>query len=164
VHALGAGLLIAEIQQASDTTWRLYDWDRVGPDGQPRKLHIDEALNAIDYSAGMVMPQSPKATDKPHVKRLVACDKFVLDRWELIEAESIGGGDRFHILSVIEGEALLGGSADEAIAAKQPGSTTSDEVTLLSLIRGQTVLLPASITAATIAPRKRCVLLDIYLP
>ena len=50
VHALGAGLLVAEIQQASDTTYRLFDWNRTGPDGQPRKLHVEEALAAIDYT------------------------------------------------------------------------------------------------------------------
>ena len=61
VHALGAGLVVAEIQQASDTTFRLFDWNRVGPDGKPRQLHIEESLAAIDYSAGPVQPQVPPA-------------------------------------------------------------------------------------------------------
>src|SRR5437870_4395620 len=60
VHALGAGLLIAEIQQASDTTYRLYDWGRTGPDGKPRPLHVDEALRVIDYSATEIGPQRPQ--------------------------------------------------------------------------------------------------------
>ncbi len=42
VHALGAGLLVAEVQQSSDTTFRLYDWNRVGPDGKPRPLHVEQ--------------------------------------------------------------------------------------------------------------------------
>src|SRR5207245_2472669 len=48
VHALGAGLLVAEIQEASDTTFRLFDWNRVGPDGNPRPLHVEQALATID--------------------------------------------------------------------------------------------------------------------
>lgn len=49
VHALGAGCLVAEIQQNSDTTYRVYDWDRVDAQGQSRELHIQEALDVIDF-------------------------------------------------------------------------------------------------------------------
>jgi mannose-6-phosphate isomerase len=160
VHALGAGLLVAEIQQASDTTYRLFDWNRTGPDGQPRKLHVDEALAAIDYSAHAVRPQQPQATDKPQVERLVACDKFVLDRWRLDGQQTLGGDNRFHILSVLEGELFVGSS--QAIASR--GNTTSDEVSLLALIPGQTVLLPANLAPVTIAPRETSVFLEMYLP
>ena len=103
VHALGAGLVVAEIQQASDTTYRLFDWNRVGPDGQPRALHIEQALAAIDYSAGPVTPVVPQATDRPEVQRLVACDKFVLDRWTISDVASLGGDGRMHIVTVLEG-------------------------------------------------------------
>jgi mannose-6-phosphate isomerase len=160
VHALGAGLLVAEIQQASDTTYRLFDWNRTGPDGQPRKLHVDDALAAIDYTAHAVRPQQPQATDKPQVGRLVACDKFVLDRWRLEGQQTLGGDNRFHMLSVLEGELFVG----SAQAVTSRGNTTSDEVSLLSLIPGQTVLLPASLPAVTIAPRETSVFLDMYLP
>ena len=51
VHALGAGLMVAEIQQTSDCTYRIYDWDRVDKDGKPRPLHVAEAMDAIDFSA-----------------------------------------------------------------------------------------------------------------
>ena len=164
VHALGAGLLIAEIQQASDTTWRLYDWGRMGADGRPRQLHVEQALDAIDYSTRAIHPQRPQALlDQPHVERLVQCDKFILDRWRLEKMHTLGGDERFHILSVLEGEVLLSRSG-EAVQSHVAGSSTSDEVSLLSLIRGQTVLLPASIGAVTIAPRERAALLDMYLP
>ncbi|MFB0845279.1 type I phosphomannose isomerase catalytic subunit [Paenibacillus oleatilyticus] len=49
VHALGAGVLVAEIQQNSDSTYRLYDYDRLGLDGKPRELHIEDSLNVIAY-------------------------------------------------------------------------------------------------------------------
>jgi mannose-6-phosphate isomerase len=160
VHALGAGLLVAEIQQASDTTYRLFDWNRTGPDGQPRKLHIEEALDAIDYTAHVVTPQQPHPTERAHIQRLVECDKFVLDRWLLTDQQPLGGDDRFHILSVLAGELFVGSSQ----AVESRGSTTSDEVSLLSLIRGQTVLIPASLPGVTLAPRGECTLLDRYLP
>ncbi len=51
VHALGKGLMVAEIQQTSDCTYRIYDWDRIDKDGNPRQLHVAEALDAIDFSA-----------------------------------------------------------------------------------------------------------------
>ena len=149
VHALGAGLLVAEIQQASDTTYRLYDWNRLGPDGKPRALHIDAALAAIDYSAVEIGPQRPQATARPTVQRLVGCDKFVLDRWTLAGEEQIGGDKRFHILSVIEGELTI---FDSASAYEQ------------KLPRGQTVLLPANLPATTLGPASRAVVLDMYLP
>jgi mannose-6-phosphate isomerase len=136
---------VAEIQQASDTTWRLHDWGRVGADGQPRKLHVAEALAAIDYMATDVRRQMPQPTDKPHARRLVACDKFVLDRWTLSGRDTLGGGDRFHLVSVIDGELLLGTAGE-------------------SLQRGETVLLPASLGPTAVKPRGRCVLLDMYLP
>lgn len=80
VHALGAGLLVAEIQQASNTTFRLFDWNRVDANGQPRPLHIDQSLEVIDFDSGPRPLQTPLPTDLPGRQRLVACDKFVLDR------------------------------------------------------------------------------------
>jgi mannose-6-phosphate isomerase len=151
VHALGGGLLVAEIQQASDTTWRLYDWGRLGPDGQPRPLHVEAALQAIDYEQQSLGPQTPQPTDRPQIERLVACDKFVLDRWQLDRAEPVGGDERFHILSVLDGAVLL-----ETAAA---GNSKP-----LVLARGQTVLLPASLGPAKLLPTKRSTLLDMYLP
>ncbi len=50
VHAVGAGTKVYEVQQSSDTTFRLYDWGRVGADGRPRELHVDKALAALDFS------------------------------------------------------------------------------------------------------------------
>jgi mannose-6-phosphate isomerase len=57
VHAIGAGILLAEVQQPSDTTYRVYDWGRVGLDGQPRQLHVDQALSSIHFDA---RPDGPR--------------------------------------------------------------------------------------------------------
>ncbi|MCG8583513.1 MAG: class I mannose-6-phosphate isomerase, partial [Pirellulales bacterium] len=111
VHALGAGLLVAEIQQASDTTFRLFDWNRVGADGRPRELHIAEGLDVIDFERGPVDPQIPQPTDQKNVERLVDCDKFVLERWTLSEPQSIGGDGICRIVAVVEGEVTLGGES-----------------------------------------------------
>jgi mannose-6-phosphate isomerase len=60
IHAIGAGLLIAEVQQASDTTYRLYDWDRVGDNGLPRALQVEQALAVTDWQRGPVQPTTPR--------------------------------------------------------------------------------------------------------
>ncbi|MEQ1830952.1 MAG: class I mannose-6-phosphate isomerase, partial [Pirellula sp.] len=83
VHALGEGLLVAEIQQASDCTFRLFDWNRVDRDGKPRELHVDQALDVIDFARGPVefVPRSEPDATCPRV--LVDCDKFVLAQYQL---------------------------------------------------------------------------------
>jgi mannose-6-phosphate isomerase len=146
VHALGAGLVVAEIQQASDTTYRLYDWDRVGPDGQPRQLHISESLAAIDYTATNVQPQQPVPTSDPCIERLVACDKFVLDRLTWSGELNLDLDCRFHILSVLSGDLEM----------------RSD--TELALTTGQTALLPASLSNASLIAPAKTVALAMYLP
>ncbi len=129
VHALGEGILIAEIQQASNTTFRLFDWNRLDRDGKPRPLHIEQSLDTIDYRRGPVAPQVPQPTDRPHVERLIACDKFVLDRWHFDAPQKCGGDDRCHIVAVVEGE----------VTVKQQ-----------ALSRGQSLLVPAACSDAIV--------------
>lgn len=147
VHALGAGLLIAEIQQASDTTYRLFDWNRVDRDGKPRQLHIQPALDVIDYTRGPVNPVTPKSTVKRDIEHLVRCDKFILDRLWLSEPHTRPNDDRFHIFAIIEGAVSI---------------STNNENHNLS--RGGTVLIPATTRDIKIIPENRAVLLDMYLP
>jgi len=147
VHALGAGLVVAEIQQSSDTTFRLFDWNRVGADGLPRQLHIEQGLNVIDYQKGPVNAVQPQATAADHIQRLVECDKFVLDRWSFDGEHSIGGDDRCHVLAVLEGSATLDGDP-----LGRP------------IEKGHTVLLPAAAGAVGIVANEKTVLLDAYLP
>ncbi len=58
VHAISDNTLIYEVQQSSDTTFRLYDWNRVGKDGKPRELHVEKSMQAIDYSLPVPVPQT----------------------------------------------------------------------------------------------------------
>jgi len=147
VHALGEGIVIAEIQQASNTTFRLFDWNRVDASGQSRELHIQEALEVIDYEYGPVIPRTPQGTDRDFVERLVECDKFVMDRWTFDRPGDAGGDDRFHIMAVLEGSIQVAGDpSDRPLSA------------------GQTVLVPASVGTTSLRPAGRTVLLDMYLP
>ena len=66
VHAIGDGVKLYEVQQSSNTTFRLYDWGRVGSDGKPRELHIEKGLKAIDYS--LPVPVPCKSLDTPFFK------------------------------------------------------------------------------------------------
>jgi mannose-6-phosphate isomerase len=145
VHAIGAGLVIAEIQQASDTTFRLFDWNRVDAQGNPRTLHIQQSLEVIDYDGGPVTPQTPQPTDRPHVTRLVSCAKFVLDRWHIEQAATGGGDQRCHLLAVVQGELALGDDSEP-------------------LRCGETALVPAAVGGFTLRPSGECLVLDMYLP
>jgi mannose-6-phosphate isomerase len=148
VHALGAGLMIAEVQQSSDTTYRLFDWNRVSPDGKPRALHIAQALDVIDFQQGPVDPVRPIPIDRPGVTRLVACDKFVLDRLELSATRAVGEHGRCHILLVLDGAVDLAGDP-----SGRPLKT------------GETALLPAAAGPVMLSPLgPRAVVLDAYLP
>lgn len=147
VHALGAGLLIAEIQQSSDTTFRLFDWNRLGIDGRPRQLHVEQALSVIDFQRGPVTMQVERPTDRASVGRLVDCDQFILDRWQIQAPCSLGGDGRFHILAVTDGELTVEGDAVSG-----------------PLKKGSTILLPAACGEVQLTPCGGAVVLDSYLP
>ena len=138
IHAIGAGVLLAEIQQMSDATFRVYDWDRVGPDGTPRQLHIDEALAATDFARGPVNPLEtrPESTAFGTVEPLSHCAFFALERWTLTGPAALGRADRFTIAMVFDG----------AVDIHHRGARTPVEF-------AQTVLLPASIGACEVVPR-----------
>ncbi|QDU87603.1 putative mannose-6-phosphate isomerase GmuF [Pirellulimonas nuda] len=144
VHALGEGIVIAEIQQASNTTFRLFDWNRVDKDGQPRPLHIRQSLEVTDFDRGPVEPQTPEPTGDG-AQRLVTCDKFVLERRELAEGWTLPQDDRFHILAVVAGEAVAN-AGEQSIA----------------LTLGSAVLAPARRPSTVVSGE--AVLLDMYLP
>jgi mannose-6-phosphate isomerase len=127
VHALGGGLLVAEIQQASNTTFRLFDWNRVDASGQPRPLHIAQALETIDYQRGPVQPQKPQATGETGRELLVECEKFRLERLRGNGDRTLAQDDRCHILAVIDGSVRVRSAT---------GSWACG--------RGETLFLPAS--------------------
>jgi mannose-6-phosphate isomerase len=146
VHALGAGLLVAEIQQASDTTFRLFDWNRADHRGNPRPLHINQALETIDYSRGPVNPVKRQPANS-HIERLVGCDKFILNRFRLGATRPLANDNRFHILAVIDGNVTI-----QSNSCRCP------------LRRGDTLLIPASCERIELAPVGSATVLDAHLP
>jgi mannose-6-phosphate isomerase len=102
VHAIDAGNLILEIQQNSDTTYRVYDWGRVGLDGKPRQLHVRESLESIRWSGPL--PEAVRAADASQT--LADCPPFRLRREFLRDGESwaVGAGDQPRIVSVVLGK------------------------------------------------------------
>ena len=102
MHAIDAGNLILEIQQNSDTTYRVYDWGRVGLDGQPRQLHIEESLKSIDFD-----DFEPKAlTIVPGEQTLADCREFRIRKFELQAGDApleLPAGENARLIHIVTG-------------------------------------------------------------
>lgn len=111
VHAAGGGVLVAEVQQTSDATFRLFDWNRVGPDGKPRDLHRAQALQAIDWSAGPVEAIRPtrlfNLASGTQGERLVQCPFFCLERYFVNGSMGHVYPEQMSIWMVLDGKAEL---------------------------------------------------------
>jgi mannose-6-phosphate isomerase len=102
VHAISVGCLILEIQQNSNTTYRIYDWDRVDANGNGRELHIDKAMQVIDWENNEDPTCEIKGTT------IESCEFFQLDRFELSAAQDFTmDGKSFHALFVGEGSGTI---------------------------------------------------------
>ncbi len=141
IHAIMPGLLILEIQQNSDTTYRLYDWGRVGLDGQPRALHTTEAMavtNWTDYA-----PQ-PHVIDSEQIGAnlktvLAACPYFVVEKYDLTEPLALPADPgSFRVVNVVNGDGALAWDGGRE-----------------SLAFGDSLLLPAALGAVTFQPDGR---------
>ena len=122
VHALGAGNLIFEIQQNSDTTYRVFDWNRVGLDGQPRELHIPQALASIDFAdfEPALAPAAWTQEGTHEARQLAACELFTVDLLRLpLRSELRLGGTRVTVLAVTEGQ--LSVRWEETLCELKPG-------------------------------------------
>ena len=149
VHALGPGILLAEVQQQSNLTFRLHDWGRMGSDGRPRQLHIDQSMECIDFQRGPVAPviPIPLSDGSHHFEELVRCEYFVIRRHSSVDSFPIRMDDRFRILMILEGSAQVQ-SEDGAV----------------ELTKGTTTLLPASLASVSVEPREKTTLLEILYP
>ncbi len=125
VHAIGEGCLIVEVQQNSDTTYRVFDWNRTGLDGKPRALHVPESMNSIDFQ------DFEPGLDEPSGEMLAACEHFAVERWELREPRVACEAGAFAIFGVAHGSVRAAGRV---------------------FAHGDFFLLPASSREATIEP------------
>jgi mannose-6-phosphate isomerase len=101
VHAIDAGNLILEVQENSDTTYRVYDWGRVGLDGKPRTMHIEESMQSIDFAAAP--PEIVRAADEPAV--LARSREFTLRRVPVAKSDDVEfrAGEQCRIFHVVDG-------------------------------------------------------------
>lgn len=130
VHAILDGILIAEIQQNSNTTYRVYDWDRIGPDGKGRQLHLDRAIDCIDFGfkPGGSVPPEAKSCGSYTIKTLSHNRFFTVEELETDGSCNLSNPCGFAIIMAVDGS----GAIDTA-----SGSET--------LTAGETVLIPAAI-------------------
>jgi mannose-6-phosphate isomerase len=139
VHAGGGGILLAEVQQTSDATFRLFDWNRRDAQGKSRTLHMDEALAAIHWDYGPVQPIAVPAFSDPvsasvH-KELVRCPFFQLDYLRQVNVYPLRDAGRLQVLIVLRGQGWL-----QTEAAENP------------IAAGQVWVLPAALEQAVLVP------------
>ena len=137
VHAIGAGIMLYEIQQSSDVTYRFYDWDRVDKNGNRRELHIDKALDVTDLEFTLDPIPAP---DEP-VARVLDETYFTLDLMKVDGEQTVPAINHFGMLTVLEGELSL---------CWQGGSRR--------LVKGESLYVPAASPVLTLKGHGRAAL------
>ncbi len=148
IHAIGSGIMLAEIQQNSDTTYRVYDWDRVGLDGKGRELHVDKSLATIDFEG-----RHSKEPVKGNVSQFDGYTKtdyvkntyFGLEKIDVRSAYTDTRAYDFEIYMVLDGEGHIEGSFDA-----------------ISLKKGDSLIIPYSMDAYTF--KGEMTLMKSYVP
>ena len=150
-HTIGAGVVLCEVQQNSDLTYRLYDFNRVDARRKPRELHIEKSLAVIDFSEKTGGKLAPVALPSSHGAKkslLVACPYFASERWD-ISAENRANSDpaRFELLVILKGDGKLR-SADESYSYRQ----------------GECWFVPAQLGQFSLQPGQATSILRTYVP
>jgi mannose-6-phosphate isomerase len=147
VHAVGGGVLMAEVQQTSDATFRLFDWNRRDAQGKTRQLHMEESLACINWNSGPIYPVHveayPASTESAPTagklvsmrQQLVDCPYFTLEYLRNREPFSCGGAGCLQVFLVLHGRGRL-----------------MTDLGVWELVPGDTLLLPASLDALTCLP------------
>ena len=129
VHALGAGMVVFEIQQNSDTTYRVFDWNRVDEHGKGRALHVEQSLASIDFAdiEPSLLPRQTIPARPGTIRPLVKNELFEVNLRQMAGSESLPlGGGRMEIIGVTEGALRIASGSDN-----------------LDLSAGQFCLIPA---------------------
>ena len=136
VHSIDAGCLLLEVQQNSNTTYRIYDWERLGADGRPRPLHLKEAFEVIRWylpDNRKVPPRDLGSCGGNHFQEIIRCPYFRVERISLSERMPLGGdGKSFAVLFIASGRVLVesGGAGDVLV----PGSTCLVPASLVNCV------------------------------
>ena len=149
VHSLG-DIVVFEVQENSDVTFRLFDWDHVDPKtGKPRPLQVKQAMACVDFERVGIRPSAPVVElDSPGGReRLLHCAHFSVWRHTGETPFTVGSADTPRVLVCIDGEGNL-----------------EDRGTSCPVVRGDVLLLPAEVGACLLAPRGAVVVLEIALP
>ena len=148
IHAIGEGIVLAEVQQSSDLTFRLYDWGRLGTDGLPRAVHVEEALQCADFTRGPIVPVVPEISRDAggRIEQLIDSEHFVLRRIQTDAPFEIKDDGQFHVLLMLTG-----------VAEIRCGSGS------WQMPRGRTVLLPADRLPVRLSPGGHSAVLDVTL-
>jgi len=151
LHAIGAGNVIFEIQQNSDTTYRVFDWNRKGTDGKPRDLHVKEALASINFEDFEPRLIGSKYSRNPVMKVRYLVD----DPLFRVDACQVKRGQRFHLRSdAVQVLGMLRGRAE----VQKSGEGTQESATATA---GEFLLLPASLGRATVTAETQLEFLHI---
>lgn len=149
LHAIGEGILIAEIQQNSNTTYRVYDYGRVGADGKPRQLHIEKAIDVTRLAPATRpcgRPQAkPEAFDGGSVLPLASCDYFTVKEMEVTSHAALMADEKsFHSLLLLDGSLTLSMGGEK-----------------LEMKKGDSVFVPAGSGNYTLTGKGRLILTTV---
>ncbi len=149
-HTIGPDMIVCEVQEYSDLTYRIFDYDRVDAHGKPRELHIEKALEVIHFgfSRGGKVPPLALGASGQHAKLLCACHYFAVERLEFSErCEFAGDSEHFQLLIILAGRGNLGWPASAA-----------------RYNAGECWFLPASVDLAALHPLQSTIVLRAYVP
>ncbi|MCF8224571.1 MAG: class I mannose-6-phosphate isomerase [Bacteroidales bacterium] len=148
IHAIGKGIVLAEIQQTSDVTYRIYDWDRTDKDGKPRELHLEHALEVMDFKKrdnirtdyDLLLNHTVSLADCPYfTTNLMELDQLVDKDFNLI--------DSFVIYICTEGRTMVNYSGGEPVYIQ----------------KGESILIPAELKEISLIPEVKSTLLEVYM-
>ncbi|NDP21224.1 MAG: mannose-6-phosphate isomerase [Paludibacter sp.] len=147
VHAIGKGVVVAEIQQSSDITYRIYDYKRTDDNGNERELHTEQALDVINFNAS-VQPKTVYNASVNEVTPLVSCEYFTTNiiRFNEPLARNYVAMDSFVSYMCIEGDFVIDCDGEKVVVNK-----------------GDTILIPASIDELNLIPHSEVTLLEVYV-
>ena len=149
-HSLGGGMIICEVQQYCDLTYRVYDYHRVDSEGKPRQLHIEKALDVINFSGGEIASQVPLVwtAKKVEISLLVACKYFATEKWRIGELFTVRPhSDSFNLAIFLSGHGELRWEGGEA-----------------PYRQGECWFMPASLKNWELVPAEESTLIRTFVP